>query len=106
ECLRRAVLQIRLRAVKYGPRHEDLVGLGDRLGPGCGVDYGADRRQVTMGVPEFAKAEFTGVNADADPELAGGKAMGCDQSLAPFAPVFLNVARCPHGVPGGSARTL
>ena len=43
-----AVLQIRLGAVKHGLRHEDLVGFGDRLGPGGGVDDGADRRQVPV----------------------------------------------------------
>ena len=48
ERLRTTVLQIRLGALKNRLRHQDLVGFGDRLGPGGGVDDSADRRQVTM----------------------------------------------------------
>ena len=84
---------------KHCLRHEDLVGFGNRLGPGGGVDHRADRRQVPMGMAELAKTEFAGVNADADPKFACIEAMGCNKRLAPFAPVLLNVARGAHGVP-------
>src|SRR5438105_15237852 len=85
ERLRRAVLQIRLGALKNRLRHQDLVGLGDRLGPGGGVDDGADRRQVPMRVTELAKAEFAGMDADADTQLRG------NQSFPAVAPVPMNV---------------
>ena len=76
-----------MSALKNGFRDEYLVGFGDRLGPGGGVYNGADRRQVPVRVAELAKTQFTGVNADADPQLACGKAVFFDQGLAPVAPL-------------------
>ena len=62
-----AVFQIRLGAVKHGLRHQDLVSFGNRLGARGGVYHGADGRQIPMGMTELAKAEFAGVNTNADP---------------------------------------
>ena len=53
-----------------------------------------------MRVAELAKAEFAGVDADADPQLACGKAVCFDEGLAPVAPALLNFTRRKHRVPG------
>jgi len=39
-------------------RHQNLVGFGDRLRAGGGVDDGADRREVAVGAAELAKTEL------------------------------------------------
>ena len=44
-----------------------LVRFGTDWATRGGVYDGADRRQIPMGMTELAKAEFAGVNADADP---------------------------------------
>lgn len=68
-----AAREVRLGALIDLLRDKNLVGAGGRLRPGSGVDHGSDRRQVAMRAAEFAKAEFSAVNADAYPEIAAGE---------------------------------
>src|SRR2546430_2034036 len=73
-------------------------GCRDRLGPGGSVHIRADRRQVPVRSAELAKAQFAGMDADADPQFTCGEAVRFDEALAPLAPVGLNFARGEHGV--------
>ena len=59
--LRLAVRHLRSGALIDRLRYENLVGFGDRLRPGGGVDDGADGCQVAVRPAELPKAEFTGM---------------------------------------------
>ena len=53
-----------------------------------------------MRVTELAKAEFAGMDADADTQFARSEAVRDNQSFPAVAPVLLNIARGEHGVSG------
>src|SRR5437667_5921572 len=95
-----AIFHVRLGAVEDSLGDEDLVGSRDRLGPGGGVHYRADRGQVTVRSAELAKTQFAGMDADADSQFTRGEAVRFDKALAPSAPVRLNFARSEDGVSG------
>jgi hypothetical protein len=62
-----AARQIRSRAPIDLRCDEDLVGIGNRLRPRSGLYNRADCGQVAMRPAEFAKAQFTGMNTNANP---------------------------------------
>src|SRR5262245_48440361 len=66
---RRAVAKLGTRLLVNGLGHQDLAGLGMRLGARGGVDHRADGSEVAMRMAELAKAQLAGVDADADAEL-------------------------------------
>ncbi len=61
-----AARQIRSRALIDLLCDKDLAGIGNRLRPRSGVYNRADCRQVAMRPAEFAKAQFTGMNTNAN----------------------------------------
>ena len=81
-------------------RYENLVGFGDRLRAGGGVDDGADGCQVAVRPAELPEAEFTGMNANADAQFTGGQAERARKAIAPLAPALLNFPGSEQGIPG------
>ena len=104
KCLRLTVRHLRSGALIDRLCYENLVGFGDRLGPGGGVDDGADRCQVAVRPAELPKAEFTGMNANADAQFTGGQAERARKAIAPLAPALLNFPGSEQGIPAWSAR--